>query len=326
MSGQGVLLDIVAAAVARRGALLDAGVPVRLVDDAGDNLPGVWIDRYGALAVIHVRGEDASDFGEFRALGPALAALCNVTTIYGRIHARRAAESAARTAELLFGEPVAEYWVAERGLEYLLRPAEQVNAGLFVDMRAVRETLQKKAQGLRVLNTFAFTGSLGLAALKGGATEVVQLDISKRILAWAKENYEHNAAVRGSGTMRFIAEDTRAFMDRELRRRAKGSPGYGLVILDPPSFGAGSGRAFRLADEYGALVTTGIELLGAGGSLLFTSNLRDLSGEALHRACLEAAHRFKREVIKMEPLLPPEDFTAPPESSTAMRGVWVTLK
>lgn len=72
--------------------------------------------------------------------------------------------------------------------------------GLFLDMQSVREYLAVSSSGFRVLNLFCFTGSLGVAALAGGAREVVQVDVSKMALTWAKENFELNSQL-GTGRM-----------------------------------------------------------------------------------------------------------------------------
>ena len=46
--------------------------------------------------------------------------------------------------------------------------------------------------GKTVLNTFAYTGSLGVAARAGGAARVVHLDLSRAFLNVAKDSYARN--------------------------------------------------------------------------------------------------------------------------------------
>lgn len=84
----------------------------------------------------------------------------------------------------------------------------------------------------RVLNLFAYTGAASLLAASVGA-EVTHIDASKKAIAWAKENQA--ASNLGDATIRWILEDARKFVAREVRRRKT----YHLVLVDPPKFGRG---------------------------------------------------------------------------------------
>jgi 23S rRNA (cytosine1962-C5)-methyltransferase len=93
---------------------------------------------------------------------------------------------------------------------------------------------------LKVLNLFAYTGGSTLAAAAAGA-EVVHVDAAKNVVEWARRN----AVLSGleSAVIRWIAEDARKFVARELRRGNR----YDAVILDPPSYGHGAqGEAWKL--------------------------------------------------------------------------------
>jgi 23S rRNA (cytosine1962-C5)-methyltransferase len=86
----------------------------------------------------------------------------------------------------------------------------------------------------RVLNLFAYTGTASLLAARAGA-EVTHVDASKRAIAWAREN---QAASRlGEAPIRWILEDARKFVAREVRRGRR----YQLIFVDPPKFGRGPG-------------------------------------------------------------------------------------
>ncbi|GHT28827.1 SAM-dependent methyltransferase [Planctomycetales bacterium] len=88
------------------------------------------------------------------------------------------------------------------------------------------------ARPLRVLNLFAYTGGSSLAAADSN-TEVVHIDSSESIVKRAKCNAELNGITSG---IRFIAEDARRFVKREIKRNNR----YDAVILDPPSYGHGT--------------------------------------------------------------------------------------
>ena len=80
----------------------------------------------------------------------------------------------------------------EAGLFYRLRLGEAQNIGFFPDMAAGRKLVRERAQGKRVLNLFAYTCSFSVAALAGGATRVVNLDMNRGALELGKLNHRIN--------------------------------------------------------------------------------------------------------------------------------------
>src|SRR5690606_35927500 len=79
-------------------------------------------------------------------------------------------------------EPPFKFWV---NLERYL------DTGLFLDHRPLRQHLFKHCQDKEVLNLFCYTGSLSVAAAKGGA-RVTSVDMSATYLDWAIENFKLN--------------------------------------------------------------------------------------------------------------------------------------
>ncbi|MEM5775885.1 MAG: class I SAM-dependent methyltransferase, partial [Anaerolineaceae bacterium] len=78
--------------------------------------------------------------------------------------------------------------VRENGIWYALDLCMNQDASLYLDTRLLRAWLLENAGGKDVLNTFAYTGSLGIAAAAGGANKVVQGDLSRRFLALANQS------------------------------------------------------------------------------------------------------------------------------------------
>ena len=56
-------------------------------------------------------------------------------------------------------------------------------------MREHRRNIGRFTAGRRVLNTFAYTGALSVAAARAGASAVTSVDLSGGVLAWARENF-----------------------------------------------------------------------------------------------------------------------------------------
>ncbi len=142
-----------------------------------------------------------------------------------------------------------ETWTVAFGpivMEVRLTPFGHV--GLFPEQAANWEWLAEHltaSEGPRrkVLNLFAYTGGSTLAAAAAGA-EVTHIDAAKNVVAWARRNAELSGLQ--ATPIRWIAEDARKFVARELRRGNR----YDAIILDPPSYGHGpQGEAWRI-DEH----------------------------------------------------------------------------
>lgn len=325
--------EVLSAALNRRAHLSSRFDLVRLCDGAGDRLPGLYIDKLGPVILVHAHAGAAggdSALANRAELDRTLRSSLSPRCVYMRVHQKKANVRGERSepavAELLSGEPVPSVTVEEQGLRLLLKPEAAVNAGVFLDARKVRKWLLEHSRGKRVLNTFCYTGSLGLAAFCGGATEVVQLDCSKAVLSWAKENLELNRTDSCVGTMRFIADDCISFMKKELRRIERGAQPYDIVILDPPSFGTGQGKSFSLQRNLEDLVQLGLKLLAARGTLSLTCNQRSLEVAQLRGVVHQASKSQGRLLVKTENLSPPsDDFADLGPESISLRGILCEL-
>lgn len=101
------------------------------------------------------------------------------------------------------------------------------------------------ARPMNILNLFAYTGAASLsAAASRAAVQVTHVDASKKAIQWAKENQE--ASGMSQSPIRWICDDAKAFVARELRRGRK----YDGIILDPPKFGRGpNGERWQIEED-----------------------------------------------------------------------------
>ena len=108
--------------------------------------------------------------------------------------------------------------------------------------------IQNSNRKIKVLNLFAYTGGATVACAYAGA-DVVHVDASKGMVAWAKENIvSSNLEDR---YVRFIVDDCIKFVEREIRRGNK----YDAIIMDPPSFGRGAnGEVWNIEESLYKLV------------------------------------------------------------------------
>lgn len=82
--------------------------------------------------------------------------------------------------------------IVEHGVRYSVNLTMNQDASLYLDTRKLRKWALEHLDGKTVLNTFAYTGSLGVAARAGGAARVLQVDRSRDFLNVAKDSYTLN--------------------------------------------------------------------------------------------------------------------------------------
>jgi 23S rRNA (cytosine1962-C5)-methyltransferase len=127
-------------------------------------------------------------------------------------------------------------------------------------------------RGCRVLNTFAYTGSLGIAAGLGGAIHVVQTDLNRRFLNVAERSWSLNNLTQDNVT--HIQED---FFRVAGRMRSQGRL-FDCVILDPPFFSVTNSGKVDLQHETTRLVNKVRSLVAHEGWLVVINNALYLSG------------------------------------------------
>ena len=159
--------------------------------------------------------------------------------------------------------------VKEQGAQYRVHVLKGQNHGLFLDMACGRQWLRAHAQGQRVLNLFAYTCAFSVAALQGGAAEVVNLDMAAGALAIGQHNHQLN----GLHKARFLAHD----LFKSWGKVKRMGP-YDMVVADPPSYQKGS---FVASKDYARLVRRLPELLKPGGQALLCLNAPELPGQFL---------------------------------------------
>jgi 23S rRNA (cytosine1962-C5)-methyltransferase len=238
---------------------------MRLFHGDAEGIPGLAVDRYADVAVIH---SDSSTLLEGW-LPELHQELESFGSAYAKVHPRGVshlqAEARQRLApeEPVWGRRVEAVTVEELGVRYQVRPGAGLSVGLFLDMREIRRWLRQVCDGREVLNLFAYTCSLGVCAVLGGARRVVNLDLSRPYLEWGKANYQLNAC----------AAEARDFIYGEafdwLHRFARRGERFDLVIVDPPSF---SSTPFSVRRDYPRLVQAAARVTSPGGMLLAATN------------------------------------------------------
>ena len=205
-----------------------------------------------------------------------------------------------------FGEPVPEsFFVTEHGLKYEISLNDSQHPGLFLDQRDSRRRVAEIAAGKRVANLFAFTCSFSVAAAAANAEVVFSVDLAGGCLDRGKRNFEVNGLAR-SGRGKFIKEDARKWLARQLRRKESDPvnfPTWDIIVCDPPVFAAApkKGDAFSVEKEWPFLAESIRAILAPGGTALFANNHRH-GDDSFYFSTLQ------QQFTSVEPLAPPLDF------------------
>lgn len=161
-----------------------------------------------------------------------------------------------------FNKKLPERWtVSYNDIQFFVRPTGFKHTGLFPEQAAnwdfMIDEVKNSKNKPKILNLFAYTGGASVALAKAGA-HVTHVDAAKGMVQWAKENVSLNDIP--SDSMRYIVEDVKKFVLREIRRGNT----YDGIIMDPPSYGRGpGGEVWKLEDELQELVSLCAQLLSS---------------------------------------------------------------
>lgn len=82
--------------------------------------------------------------------------------------------------------------VAENGMKFLVNVLSNQNNGIFLDMANGRTWVRENTRNENVLNMFAYTCGFSVAALSGGASQVVNIDMAAGPMKNGKRNHGLN--------------------------------------------------------------------------------------------------------------------------------------
>ncbi len=220
---------------------------------------------------------------------------------------RNATEVAARNGVLLMGETT-DRKISENGVWYATELALNRDAGFYLDTRNLRAWAKGNLRGQTVLNAFAYTGSLGIAALAGGAARVVQLDLNRNFLNVAKT----------SCTLNGFPIDRRDYLSADfwpaVSRLNYDGARFDCVLLDPPFFAATAKGVVDVEHNFARLINKVRPLINGGGSLVAINNGLYVSG-ADYLATLEGLCADGYLTIE-ELIAVPPDCTGLPNATT----------
>ena len=291
----------------------------RLFHGSVEGVPGLTVDRYGDQLLVQTFHRALSP-AEFAVLeGYYAEVLPGLLPIYND---RSQANSRIRNS--LAGEyKVAAHTprvIHELGVSYQYQARhEGQDPWLFLDLRAGRRRVMAEAADKSVLNLFAYTCGVGIAAAKAGARFVVNVDFAESSLKLGKENGRLNDLPLRP---RFVHSDVFAAV-RQLAGlgqpevvRGKRLPPFpklepqqfDLVFLDPPRYAKSPFGVVDLVNDYPALFKPALLATAEGGTLICCNNVAEVDRDAWLDQLQRSARKAGREVREVEWIPPEADF------------------
>ncbi|MCE9644797.1 MAG: class I SAM-dependent methyltransferase [Chloroflexi bacterium] len=303
------VLPLIEKAIASRQALMDSHHEgaFRLFNGFTEGHPDLVLDIYGRTLVLHNYADHpAENQSEIQEVTPYLqTSLAWLQS--GVIKTRNGTTPEEKRGTLIFGTGL-DRKIKENGVWYALNLELNRDSSLYLDTRNLRKWVMENLQNKSVLNTFAYTGSFGVAALKGGASRVVQIDLNREFLNIAKESYTLNGFPIQKGN--FISRD---FFE-QVGNMKRTHTFFDCVIIDPPFFSTTPKGKVDQEKESARLINKVRPLINDGGYLIAINNALFVSGRE-YMQTLESL--CKDGYLKVRELVPvPEDFTGYPETRT----------
>ncbi|MDR7296813.1 23S rRNA (cytosine1962-C5)-methyltransferase [Pelomonas aquatica] len=266
-------------AIAMRARLAIASDAWRLIHGEADGLPGLVVDRYGDTLVAQFGSAGAERWKTV--IADALLAATGLTRLYERSDAQaREWEGLPVHTGWLRGDGATALTIREHEWQLTLDVAEGHKTGYYLDQRDSRSRFADavKQYGVKtVLNCFSYTGGFSVAALAGGATQVVSVDSSGPALERAKAH----VALNGFAANRHEAWD--ADVNATLRRCLQEGRRFDAIVLDPPKFAPTVAHAERAARAYKDINRLAFMLLNDGGLLYTFSCSGGISPDLFHK-------------------------------------------
>ena len=271
-------------ALERRARFVDDPRFCRVVNDDGDGLPGLVVDRYDAHYVVQTltRGMDARQAEIARALQEVTGATSVLLRNDGP--RRRAAGLPAARPHVLAGAPPRWCRMLELGARFTVDLTYGPGPVYRYELREARRFLRRLANGARVLDVACGVGSLFVHAGLHGARSMLAFDANADSVELARENAEANGL---GGRVKVQKADALAAL------KAAGGP-FDLVLLDTPDAAT--------ADEFAERLRLALRATRIGGHLVAFGYQPALApgalGTVVARAC-EDTGRVARQLARI---------------------------
>lgn len=268
------LKQLIDKAIASRSDIFDTRheSALRIFNGFYEGYPDLVVDVYGQTLVVHNYADNPLQ--NDTVIQEVIEYLQNSTSWLraGLLKARNSPAQDQKRGQLIFGDKP-DTKIKEHGVWYAVNLTMNRDASFYLDTYNLRKWLIENMQGKTVLNTFAYTGSLGVAAMAGGASNVVQTDRNRHFLNLAKDSYSLNGFTLQKKD--FIAQDFFSVIAKFKSTRQF----FDCVIIDPPFFSTTSKGKVDLVNESQRIINKVRPLINDGGHLVAINNAIYASGQ-----------------------------------------------
>ena len=230
----------------------------RVIHSEGDGLSGLVVDRYGDLIVVEFFSAGAFRHREwiYAALREAFPG-CRFYS-FAEEHVQKQESFDFRSPEA-----PAPSVITENGLKFRASPGSGHKTGFFADQRDNRELLSHFTQGARVLDICCNSGGFAIyAKARGGAAEVIGIDLDEEILEIAGKNAQLNNA-----RIKFVQSDLFPYR----RDAAAAGEQFDVVVLDPAKLTRDREQVIGALKKYNDMNKLAMSVVKPGGILLTCS-------------------------------------------------------
>jgi 23S rRNA (cytosine1962-C5)-methyltransferase len=235
----------------------------RLVHAEADGLPGLVIDRFGAVAVVQANTAGMDNLAPF--IIEALQALLAPTAIVLRNDSpARGLEGLPLEVKVAAGAIDGPVPVEEGAAVFLADVVAGQKTGWFFDQRDNRAFITRLAGAARILDLYCHSGGFAVAAAHAGADSVLGIDRSEPALALATEAARRN-------DVGDACEFRRGDVFAEAAALATQGERFGVVVADPPAFARSKRDVPAALRGYRKLARLAAQLTAPSGFLFLAS-------------------------------------------------------
>jgi 23S rRNA (cytosine1962-C5)-methyltransferase len=279
----------------------------RLFNGFYEGCPNLIVDLYARTLVLHDYAE-IEETGNEQAGVQAIQAYLRAQLPWVQavlLKRHRSSHLTERQGILLYGGRVDRH-IREHHVRYAIELQMHGETSFYLDTRNLRAWALRTLKDKTVLNIFAYTGSLGVAAVAGGARRVVHLDHNKTYLNVAKASYSLN----GFPINKTDFQVGDFWTQINLLKRA--GVRFDCVFLDPPFFSTTSRGTVDLVNQSERVINKVRPLISDSGYLVAINNALFVSGagylQMLETLCTDG-------YLSIEKLIPvPPDCTGYPQT------------
>lgn len=258
----------------------------RLVHAEGDSLPGMIADVYNNTIVLQILHKGTQNILEHIATS-----LHNLGFEFIYLKTKKSSkhiEDINLPQGWLDKEGIPIISVKENGLAYEVDIENGQKTGFFLDQRDNRFLLRNYSKNKSVLNAFCYTGGFSVSALRGGATNITSVDISKSAVEQCDKNIVEN--FDGDAPSLSMAADCFDYL------RAMESGKFDVIVLDPPAFAKHARAVPQASRGYKDINMLAIQKIKPGGIIFTFSCSKNIDTVLFRKIVFGAGADAKRSV------------------------------